>query len=109
MNAAGGKRRETKHLEGIVGDLLRKWKDGKVRRAGAVMTAWEAAVSGDLRIRMRLGNYRNGTLIVIVENSSWLYKLTLERKKILEKFNAHYTGRKKAKDIRFRIGSLSEE
>ena len=109
MNAAGGKRREAKRLEGIVGDLLHKWKAGKVRRAGAVMAAWEAASSVELKSRMRLVNYRSGTLTVIVENSSWLYKLTLERKKILEKFNAHYTGRKKAKDIRFRIGSLSEE
>jgi predicted nucleic acid-binding Zn ribbon protein len=51
-------------------------------------------------------SFRNGILMVIVENSSWLYELTLEKKEILEKFNATYAGRKKARDIRYRIGVM---
>ena len=47
--------------------------------------------------------------MVIVENSSWLYKLTLEKKRTIEKFNEGYPGRKKVKDIRFRVGVLDNQ
>jgi predicted nucleic acid-binding Zn ribbon protein len=109
MSGAGKKKKEAKHLEGIVSGLLQKWQASKVKKGNAVRTAWEAATSAETRAHAQPVNYRHGTLVVIVENSSWLYKLTLERKTILEKFNASYAGRKKAAEIRFRIGALSGE
>jgi predicted nucleic acid-binding Zn ribbon protein len=100
-------KKDTRHVRGIVDSLLRKWESGTLKKGNAVWSAWSAAVTEEDRGHARPVSLKNGTLMVIAENSSWLYKLTMEKKNILEKFNANYEGRKKAKDIRFRIGDLS--
>ncbi|MEA3488741.1 MAG: DUF721 domain-containing protein [Candidatus Omnitrophota bacterium] len=100
------RKRGTKHVKGILDGLLRKWEKGTVRKGDAVRSAWAAAAGEKDRQHARPVNLKNGVLMVIVENSSWLYKFTLERRDLLEKFNESYTGRKKAQDIRFRIGVI---
>jgi len=98
----------TRHVRGILDGLLRKLEQGTVRKGNAVRTAWAAATEKKTKTHTRPISLKNGTLLILVENSSWLYKLTLEKKNTLEKFNKHYTGRKKVTDIRFRIGTLEE-
>ena len=102
------KRKDTRHVKGIVDSLLRKWEGGALKKGNAVWSAWSAAAGDGEKEHARPVSLKNGILMVIVENSSWLYKLTMEKKNILEKFNEKYEGRKKAKDIRFRVGSLSD-
>ena len=65
-----------------------------------------AATSEEIREHARPASFKNGILLVIVANSAWLYKLSLEKKTTLEKFNEEYAGKRKAEDIRFRVGSL---
>ncbi len=100
------KKEEARHLDGVVGDLLRKWQTRKVERASAVRDAWGEAANQQAKEHTQLVSYKNSILVVVVENSSLLYKLTLEKREMLKRFNACYKGRKKAKDIRFRIGIL---
>lgn len=102
------KKDSTRHVRGILDGLLRKWEQGAVRKGNAVRMAWAAATEDKTATHTRPISLKNGTLLILVENSSWLYKLTMEKKNTLEKFNKHYTGRKKAADIRFRIGTLEE-
>lgn len=97
------RKNNTRHVRGIIDSLLQKLEKGAVKR-GAVFTAWEAATEEETRAHARPVSLKKGKLMVIVENSPWLYKLTMEKRNILEKFNEHYIGRKKAADIRFRIG-----
>lgn len=99
-------KRDARHVRGIVDDLIQRWEHGAVKKTNAVMGAWCEAVEERTRKHTRPISLKNGVLMVIVENSSWLYELTLEKKGIIEKFNDGYTGRKKAKDIRFRVGVL---
>ncbi|RKY42162.1 MAG: hypothetical protein DRP85_03880 [Candidatus Makaraimicrobium thalassicum] len=99
-------RDRTRHIKGILDGLLGKWEKGTVKKGDAVRAAWAATAEEEARKHARPVNMKNGILMVIVESSSWLYKFTLEKKDILERFNENYKGRKKATDIRFRIGTL---
>jgi predicted nucleic acid-binding Zn ribbon protein len=94
------------HVKGIIDGLITKWEKGAVKKAGAVGEAWVASVDNETKEHTRPVSFKNGILMVVVEDSTWLYKLTLDKKVLLEKFNGNYTGRKKARDIRYRIGSL---
>jgi len=102
-------RKASRHVKYIVGDLLKRWETSSVKKAGAVRDAFSKAVSEEVKGRARPVSFKKGTIMVIVESSPWLYRLTLEKKNIIEKFNRNYTGRSKAKDIRFRIGEMDEE
>ena len=97
-----------KHLKGIVNSLLRKWEKGIAKKGSAVIEAWSSAAGKNAEVHTRPVSLKKGILVVAVDNSTWLYKLTLEKKRILKKFNEKYTGRIKAKDIRFRIGNNAE-
>jgi hypothetical protein len=99
-------KKEPKNVGGIVDDLLRKWQTSSGERGKALRDAWEAAVNKEAQNKTQLVGYKNGTLTVLVPDSSWLYKLTLEKRNTIEKFNRNYKGRKKARDIRFRVGEL---
>ncbi|MFH1846110.1 MAG: DUF721 domain-containing protein [Candidatus Omnitrophota bacterium] len=102
------RKEQARHVKGVVENILRKWEKGKVKRGSAVKAAWLEAVDSKAKQHTRPVSFKNGTLMAIVENSSWLYKMTLDKRKMLLEFNKHYTGRKKAKDIRFRVGTLTE-
>jgi len=102
------RKKETRHVKGIVDGLIRKWESGPLKKGNAVMSAWSEAVGSDRRRHARPVSLKKGTLVVIVENSAWLYRLTMEKRTILERFNKSYRGRARAEDIRFRIGDLSE-
>ncbi len=95
-----------RHLRGIIDGLLKKIETGPGKKGNAVMDAWRCAADEEIKKHTRPVSFKKGTLVVLVENSGWLYRVTLEKRKILEKFNSEYRGKKKAKDIRFRIGEM---
>lgn len=102
------RKKETRHVRGIVDDLLQQLGAGKAKKGNAVKDAWSQAVGKKINDHAHPVNFRNKNLTVIVDNSTWLYKLTIEKRDILQKFNEAYEGRKKAEDIRFRVGSFNE-
>ena len=91
-------------IEDIVRGLLNKLEGGNVKQGNAVRLAWRAAAGEHALGHTQPVSFKKGTLMVIVENSTWLYKLTMEKKKIIEKFNETYTGRQKLEEVRFRVG-----
>ncbi len=102
------KRQEARHVKSIIENLLGQWEKRAVKRADAAGEAWKTATTEETREHARPVSFKNGILMVVVENSAWLYKLTLEKRTMLEKFNETYAGRKKARDIRFRVGNMEE-
>lgn len=94
-------------MRGVVETLLKKWEDGSVKKAGKVSEAWQKSVWDEALKKTRPVSIKKGTLTVIVENSSWLYRVSLEKKKILDRFNENYDSRKKADQIKLRIGNLN--
>ncbi|GEM_PF-769690 len=108
---AGGRKNAVRksnagHIGKILDGLLRTWERGPARKGDAVRAAWAAATKGETKKHARPISLKRGVLLVLVEDSSWLYELTIEKKDILKRFNENYTGRKKAADIRFRVGDL---
>ena len=101
-------RRHGGHVRGAIDGLLNKIQKQAAPRGTAVIEAWNKAVEEKATGHTRPVSFKKGTLVVVVENSTWLYKLTLEKRDILEKFNNEYTGRTKANDIRFRLGVFGE-
>ena len=102
------RKRDARHVKSVVEGLLGKWESGALKKSSAVQKAWYGAVSEKEKHHARPVSLKKGILVVVVENSAWLYKFTMEKAQILERFNDAYTGRIKAKDIRFRVGDLSE-
>jgi len=91
-----------KHVKDIVNGLLQKWEK---RSTSKIMKTWEE-VSGEGVGKTKPVKIYKGTMIVVVENSSVLYKMTMEKKKTIECFNKKYEGKKKLKDIRYRVGVI---
>jgi predicted nucleic acid-binding Zn ribbon protein len=100
--------RRPDHVKGVLDGLLKKWEQTHVKKGGAVKEAWGYAVENSAKEHARPVSLKNGILMVVVEDTSWLYKLTLDKRNILARFNEKYSGRKKPKDIRFRIASLED-
>ena len=92
------------HIEHIVDGVLRKLEKGNAKKGNAVREAWVKAVGEKALGAAQPVSFKQGTLMVIVENSTWLYKLTMEKRGIVALFNEHYTGRQKLNEIRFRVG-----
>jgi predicted nucleic acid-binding Zn ribbon protein len=100
--------KRTGHVRQVLSQLITKWEKEKVSKGCAVREAWAHAVGENIKKHSRPVSLKNGTMVVIVEDTSWLYKLTLEKREILSRFNEKYSGRKKPQDLRFRIGSLDD-
>ena len=91
-----------KHVKEIVSGLLQKWEK---RSTNKIMKTWEE-VAGEGARKTKPVKIDKGTMVVVVENSSVLYKMTMEKKKLIEEFNKKYVGKKKLKDIRYRVGVI---
>lgn len=100
------RKKQEKKIEHIVEGLLNIWETTKVGKGNAVRDAWAGAAGEETKGHTQPISLKNGVLLIVVENSTWLYKLTLEKRNILEKFNSLYNGKKKPKDIRFRVGTV---
>ena len=98
-------KRDAGHVRGILDGLIRKWEDGSYKKSNAVMDAWKIAAGEEMLKHARPVSLKKGVMMVIVEDSVWLYSLTIEKRTLLDRFNKNYTGKKKAKDIRFRVGA----
>ncbi|HPN72386.1 MAG TPA: DUF721 domain-containing protein [Candidatus Omnitrophota bacterium] len=100
--------RRTGHVKQVLDGLIARWEKDRVKKGGAVAEAWAHAAGEDGKKHSKPVSLKNGTLVVLTEDSSWLYRFTLEKRTILSRFNEKYGGRKKPADIRFRIGSLDD-
>lgn len=70
---------------------------------------WETAAGPELSRHTRLASLRKGRLTVEVENSSWLYEMTVRHKPRLLKELQSDLGEKKLKELRFRLGTGVKE
>jgi predicted nucleic acid-binding Zn ribbon protein len=102
------KKNSASHVSRAVEVLLGKLEKNKVKRAGAVLDAWMKVTGEDEKCHAKPVSIRNGVLTVIVDNAPWMYNFTLEKRKLLLRMNEIYTGRKKIKDIRFRVGNIEK-
>ncbi len=100
------KRRQPSQIDYVVGGLLRKLESGKGKKGDKVRTAWEISAPAGTAEHTQPVSFKKGTLMVIVENSTWLYKMTMEKRNLIKKFNEEYRGRQELTEIRFRVGKI---
>ena len=99
------KTKEEKPLEGLVKDAIAGF--GKKGRIGAeeVVEAWVYAVGKAASKHSKPVSFNKSVLLVNIDDSGWLYELTIKKKEVLKKLIEKLKG-KKLNGIRFRIGEL---
>ncbi len=98
------RRKGPSQIDQVVGGILRKLESGTGKKGDAVRTAWERSATQKTAEHTQPVSFKKGVLMVIVENTTWLYKLTMEKRDLVKKFNEEYTVRQKLIEIRFRVG-----
>jgi predicted nucleic acid-binding Zn ribbon protein len=96
---AGGEK-----IEDVVQGVLGRIEQKGVKKRNRVVEAWEKTVGENTINHAHPVSFKKGTMMIITENSVWSYKLTMEKRSIIKKFNEEYSGRQKLVEIRFRIG-----
>ena len=90
-------------------DVVKKVISGLEKRQEEehdIIKAWQKAAGRKAAAHTKLVLFKGKRLVVNVSDSSWLYKLTLEKKGIIKKFNESVKSRKKAGELQFRIGEI---
>ena len=71
-----------------------------------IFKIWEKASGKKASKHTKPVFLKSKRLVVNVTDSSWLYKLTLEKDRLIQEFNRDLKGRKKIKELQFRIGEI---
>lgn len=97
------------NTENPLGDVLKKIIGGITKKGGFteedVDAAWDSAVGEKAARHSKPRSLQGSRLIVNVDDSSWLYELTVRKKEILKKLGEILKS-SKIKDITLRIGEL---
>lgn len=88
-------------LDGILNNLV----GGKASQAGIIGAVWAEAIGEAGARHAKPMDMREGILIVHVDSSSWLHKLTMEKMRILTQIK-NELGESSIKDIKLRIGEI---
>jgi predicted nucleic acid-binding Zn ribbon protein len=93
------------HLKDVLKKVLSDLEE-KGKEEHDLLMAWERAVGKRAARHTKPASLKSRKLTVNVSDSTWLYKLTLERKDIAERFNAIVGKKGKIRELRFRIGDI---
>jgi predicted nucleic acid-binding Zn ribbon protein len=94
-------------LNGLLKNVIKRLSGAERFGEEEMASAWEYAAGLDAARHSRPVSVKKTIVIVNVDNSGWLYELTIQKKKILERLGEKLKG-KKIKEIRFRIGEIRE-
>ncbi len=92
-------------IKNVVEEVIRNLGAGKVSQAETLEGAWTKAVGRESLRHARPVEIKGNVLIVHVDSSSWLHKLSMERVKILSQLKDDL-GDGMIEDIKLRIGEL---
>ncbi|MBN1353995.1 MAG: DUF721 domain-containing protein [Candidatus Omnitrophica bacterium] len=87
-------------IKKIVSDI-----DEKQKAEADIKKVWERTVDKKTFKHAKPAFLRSKRLVINVSDSAWLYKLTLEKKKLIEGFNKNTKNKTKIKEIQFRVGN----
>ena len=98
-------RAKQKSIENIVKDVI-KDLSGKGRVSEEeIGKAWEGAAGHRAALHTKPVSIKKSVLTINVDNSGWLYELTIKKRKLLDKLDGKIRG-KQLKGLRFRIGEI---
>ena len=70
--------------------------------------AWRRSAGEAAAAHTRPVSFRKSLLVVHVDGSGWLYELSTRKRELIARLGADLKGKKKVKDIRFRIGDIRD-
>lgn len=85
--------------------VLKGLGGGRGPQAGSVSAAWAKAAGEDGLKHARPVDMKDGVLVIHVDSSGWLHKLTMEKMRLLSKIKEE-VGEESVKDIKLRIGRI---
>lgn len=102
-----------KKIKDVVSDILSSLTGEKTLGAGQkkilfeeeIRKIWTDSVGEKAASHSKPTSLRNGRVVVLVDNSAWLYELTLKKEKIIRDLK-QYLGEEKIQEIRFKIGEI---
>ena len=92
----------------LVGDVIKKVLD-RLKRDDKdwLIKLWQKTAGPELSQHTKVKSLRKRKLTIEVENSSWLYEMSVRHKTRLLKELKSYMGEKKLKEMRFRVGKIN--
>ena len=94
-------------LSGLIKGIIKNLGGGGRPTEEEMAEKWKDAVGKAAFKHSRPVSFKKLSLTVNVDGSSWLYELTTRKREILKKLEGSL-GRKKLKEIRFRIGEIKK-
>ena len=95
------------HFGDLVGSVIKNLSGKERLGAEEIAEAWQEAVGTAAAKHSIPVSFKKASLVVNVENSSWLYELTVQKKEIIKTLERELRG-KKIKELRLRIGDIKE-
>ncbi len=92
-------------IKDILDGILKNLGGGKVSQAGMLGAVWMRAAGEAAAKHAKPVDIKEGVLVVHVDSSSWLHKLTMEKAGILAQIKSEL-GEGPVKDIKLRIGEI---
>ncbi|MFA5339527.1 MAG: DUF721 domain-containing protein [Candidatus Omnitrophota bacterium] len=92
-------------IKDVLDGILKNLGGGKVSQAGAIGAVWAKAAGDAAAKHAKPVDIKEEVLVVHVDSSSWLHRLTMEKAGILAKIKSEL-GEGPVKDIKLRIGEI---
>jgi len=91
-------------VKGIISDLEKRDEKEELLKE-----AWEKSVGKNNAKHTKIAFLKGKRLVVNVSDSTRLYKLSLEKKSLINKLNESIKSKKKIKEIQFRIKNIKKD
>ncbi|MFH1460140.1 MAG: DUF721 domain-containing protein [Candidatus Omnitrophota bacterium] len=91
-------------IKDVVDEFLNEFTPEKLSTQTKIMHYWPSIIPKNALEHTHPLLIKNKTLVVLVSNSAWLYRLTLEKDSLLKKIRS-YTKETTITNIRFKIKS----
>jgi len=99
---------KTKPIKGIVQGVLKGWKKDKVFKKDLIEKAWRKIAGKKAMKHTKIASLRSGRLIIEVDESAWIYQLSMKKHDLLKSMNEVLEKKDiPIKEIQFRIGTFN--
>lgn len=94
------------HVKNITKDVIKKLSFEKENKGERIRRIWDKIIERRFQPHTQVVSFRKKRLIVNVDSSSWLYELTLHKRKII--INLKKILKNEFKELQFRISDIKE-
>ena len=90
-------------IKAIIPQVVKTLSERKISEQEKLQDLWKNLSQGKTAKHTLLSGMRDGKLLVYVDSPAWLFQMSLQKKKILEKIQSEFI---EISDIIFKIGKV---